>query len=149
MRGLPPPSLKSFQFDLAISIAVIMSSPGIHLSNEESDTQVQPAPSYIMADPYPAKGLAAAFPAPPPFYHHFTAQNLARLEEIRRQKDAVDVDTLPVDLQFLVPPPVPVTGTYRSFGDLYHVRFDCLSLDDRQDIQGLKARAGCGPPPIP
>ena len=84
-----------------------------------------------MADPSPAKGLAAAFPAPPPFYQHFTAQNLAQLEELRRPRDAVDVDTLPADLQFLVPPPVPETGTYRSFGDPYHVGFfliDCLLM---------------------
>lgn len=56
--------------------------------------------------------IASPFPAPPPFYKHFTKQNLAALRRLQKDDDA---PVLPKDLQFLVPPEPPV-GKYSSFG---------------------------------
>ncbi len=68
--------------------------------------------------------LSSAFPAPPPFWKHFTPENLARLKEIQEQagvSDGKPVNDVPSELQYLVPPTPPTTGTYRSFGATYDV----------------------------
>lgn len=80
-------------------------------------------------------GPAAPFPTPPPFYHHFTKQNLARLRQIRREagippassstsqaaddsKRDVDVLSLPTELRYLVPPEPPrEDAKYTTFGN--------------------------------
>ncbi|KAI9759578.1 MAG: hypothetical protein M4579_002244 [Chaenotheca gracillima] len=89
-----------------------------------------------------ANVLAAAFPAPPPFYKHFTPENLARLKQIQNPQQipsnspststfvsqrtppkspAEDKDPLPAELRCLIPPPPPTTGPYRSFGDQFQL----------------------------
>jgi mediator of RNA polymerase II transcription subunit 7 len=82
-----------------------------------------------MADQQQGNALASAFPSPPPFYQHFTEENLARVAVLRAGKDSdssqkdgslTKVD-LPTELQYLQPPDPPAEGTYRSFGDLYNV----------------------------
>lgn len=77
--------------------------------------------------------LASAFPSPPPFWKDFTAEKLARLEELRREygaNKAPESDDesaterlpgLPEDLTNLQPPPEPTDGRWRVFGDLYRV----------------------------
>lgn len=74
--------------------------------------------------------MAAPFPAPPPFYKHFTKQNLARLKQIRKEagitdsataerndeKTDVDILSLPPELRYLVPPDPPINGKFSSFG---------------------------------
>lgn len=82
--------------------------------------------------------LAAPFPAPPPFFGHFTAANLARLDEIKASSTAKtelegqseDINDsrsakaffeLPPELRYLDPPAPPPDGKYRSFGDRWDV----------------------------
>jgi mediator of RNA polymerase II transcription subunit 7 len=82
-----------------------------------------------MAEQAQARMLSAAFPTPPPFYKHFTKQNVSKLRELRKEaaknnseeqdesnRSEVDVLSLPSELQFLVPPEPPATGRSRSFG---------------------------------
>ena len=80
------------------------------------------------------KGVAAPFPSPPPFYKHFTKQNIAQLRQIRKEagvnpdpddsnssnnnetsKD-VDISSLPPELHYLIPPEPPHDQKYTSFG---------------------------------
>ncbi|CAF9937259.1 MAG: Mediator of RNA polymerase II transcription subunit 7 [Heterodermia speciosa] len=83
-----------------------------------------------MTDQQPTVAISAAFPAPPPFYKHFTNENLARLEKLRASNDssiegispdvpakvppALDITSLPTELRYLIPPSPP-SGEYRSF----------------------------------
>jgi mediator of RNA polymerase II transcription subunit 7 len=67
--------------------------------------------------------IAAAFPAPPPFYKHFTKQNLAALKRLRKTaKDSdnesgeLDVHALPNELRYLIPPQPLKDEKYTSFG---------------------------------
>lgn len=76
--------------------------------------------------------ISAPFPAPPPFYKHFTKENTSQLRRIRREADAsqqhadevngnehkrdVDILSLPPELRYLIPPPPPTEGKYKSFG---------------------------------
>lgn len=65
--------------------------------------------------PYnPLNFLKAPFPAPPPFWRHFTTTNLARLDELSNSGDnAANKPTF--ELAVLRPPPPPTTGEYRAF----------------------------------
>lgn len=82
-----------------------------------------------MAEQQQSKALSAAFPAPPPFYKHFTQDNRSKLEELRGQQagddsekaQPLDPEKLPQELRYLIPPNPPSTGTYHSFGDVYSV----------------------------
>ncbi len=84
-----------------------------------------------MAEEQQANVLSAAFPAPPPFYKHFTSENLVRLREVRPDVGSEEVkrDTLesaqlldlPPELRYLIPPEPPQDGIYRSFGAQYNV----------------------------
>lgn len=91
-----------------------------------------------MAEQNPARLLSAAFPTPPPFYKHFTKQNVTRLRELRKEAEknqpsetdgsgnaVIDVASLPPELRFLVPPEPPADGRYKAFGADYDV---CLVL---------------------
>jgi mediator of RNA polymerase II transcription subunit 7 len=82
--------------------------------------------------------LAAAFPAPPPFWQHFTHENLSAISSLRAaqsqpqssSKSELDPATelpirlldLPAELRCLQPPEPPAEGIYRCFGDIYNVR---------------------------
>lgn len=82
-----------------------------------------------MAEQQQLNVVSAAYPAPPPFYKHFTPENLRRLEELRTEPEHIGgegssptpVSQLPPELRYLVPPRPPTEGTYRSFGDSYNV----------------------------
>ncbi|CZT17290.1 related to MED7-member of RNA Polymerase II transcriptional regulation mediator complex [Ramularia collo-cygni] len=54
--------------------------------------------------------MAAPFPTPPPFWKHFTKQNVARAKQLR------DGETIDSELQYLIPPEPPSDGKYHSFG---------------------------------
>jgi mediator of RNA polymerase II transcription subunit 7 len=105
-----------------------------------------------MAEQQQANALAAAFPSPPPFYQHFTTENIARVAELRAAQSSNSTSTsdtqatpniasgsktplrlldLPPELRFLQPPEPPVEGAYRSFGDIFNVRPTAI------DIQGI------------
>lgn len=77
-----------------------------------------------MAEQGQAPAMAAPFPNPPPYYKHFTKENLARLSEIQKSQSIADGETggaldksaLPEELRCLVPPEPPADGKYKSFG---------------------------------
>ncbi|KAI9841896.1 MAG: Mediator of RNA polymerase II transcription subunit 7 [Thelocarpon superellum] len=71
-------------------------------------------------------GNLAAFPAPPPFYKNFTRANRAQATALQ----AKDGASIPPELRTLLPPAPPETGTYRCFGDPYHIDDVLPSLSD-------------------
>ena len=89
---------------------------------------------------------SAAFPAPPPFYKHFTADNLVRLKQLRPSNEApteeivpdaparspppTDITSLPPELRYLIPPPPPI-GQYQSFGTIHDVQQYSRSITAR------------------
>jgi mediator of RNA polymerase II transcription subunit 7 len=107
-----------------------------------------------MTDQQPSNALAAAFPSPPPFYQHFTPDNLDRIAALRAAQQhepanaSSDTQTtlgeasapspalrlldLPPELRFLQPPEPPADGVYRSFGDKFNV-------SRLSDLSSLKA----------
>jgi mediator of RNA polymerase II transcription subunit 7 len=88
-----------------------------------------------MADPAAQQQvqMKAPFPAPPPFYQHFTKQNLTELRRLRKEAGVpldpeatapvstteprrdVDILSLPTELRYLIPPP-PADGKFKAFG---------------------------------
>jgi len=104
-----------------------------------------------------ANALAAAFPSPPPFYQHFTPENVDRIVGLRAaHQSSIDASSepqppnskgnklgaglrlldLPPELRFLQPPEPPVEGVYRNFGDIYNLNEVLPSLAD-QGIEQL------------
>jgi mediator of RNA polymerase II transcription subunit 7 len=61
--------------------------------------------------------LSAAFPPPPPFYRHFTSENL----QLLRSGNVPDTPEKKRELQYLRPPPAPVEGVYKAFGEPWTV----------------------------
>lgn len=86
----------------------------------------------------------AAFPTPPPFYQHFTKDNIAQLRQIRKEKSAtedseqagtdsskqIDRQTLPQNLRYLLPPELPTDGKWRTFGAQHDLHAPDPSLED-------------------
>ncbi|KAF8429645.1 MED7 protein-domain-containing protein [Tirmania nivea] len=68
--------------------------------------------------PGPSSLVSSAFPAPPPFFKHFTPENLSALRN--HQKLGTPTDELPPELQYLIPPPPP-EKSYRCFGDSWTI----------------------------
>ncbi|KAI9736584.1 MAG: Mediator of RNA polymerase II transcription subunit 7 [Claussenomyces sp. TS43310] len=101
-----------------------------------------------MAEQQQANALAAAFPSPPPFYQHFTPENIDRIATIRAdhpadssqlqseqqkmedeaQSKPLRILDLPSELRFLQPPAPPSEKRYRSFGDFYDLNEALPSL---------------------
>ncbi|KKY14150.1 putative rna polymerase ii mediator complex protein [Diplodia seriata] len=86
----------------------------------------------------PDNVLSATFPAPPPFWKHFTSDNRARYKELQQQNDdqtAADEGEgrkpadIPAELRYLRPPEPPANGKYRSFGDPYDKMTQSLLLN--------------------
>ncbi|GAP89433.1 putative mediator of RNA polymerase ii transcription subunit 7 protein [Rosellinia necatrix] len=85
---------------------------------------------------------ASTWPPPPPFWKDFTPDNIARVEELRKQTaerfggiqdtPRLHVDDLPRGLRNLQPPPEPEDGTWRVFGDRYFLKDELPQLDDQQ-----------------
>lgn len=86
---------------------------------------------YSMADMQ--RSVTAAFPPPPPFWKHFTSSNLEKLEERKKEAenregskiwtpDALRELEIPSELNYLIPPEVPKSGTYSLFGESQSVR---------------------------
>jgi mediator of RNA polymerase II transcription subunit 7 len=70
--------------------------------------------------------IKAPFPAPPPFYQHFTKENLNQLRRLRKEAQqssasndaSLDILKLPPELRYLIPPTPPSNDTtYRTFAD--------------------------------
>lgn len=76
--------------------------------------------------------LAATLPDPPPFWHDFLPERLARFDGISKAHVAqtgggvsgiaTRIPDLPEDLINLQPPAEPADGVWRVFGDRYTVR---------------------------
>lgn len=98
-----------------------------------------------MAEEQQTAQITAAFPAPPPFYQHFSAQNMEHLKELKEAAGLNESESdplsgvskgaqsrlldLPPELRYLVPPPPPADGKYRSFGAMCDVCFStCLPV---------------------
>jgi len=87
----------------------------------------------MMAVERQTAGITAAFPAPPPFYRHFTEENLARFAELQgdaattlsktdgESQKLTSVLNLPPELRFLQPPSPPPNGRYRCFGEDHEI----------------------------
>lgn len=87
----------------------------------------------------------ANFPTPPPFYQHFTKDNINKLRQIRKEQGTsqpdpeetrasetkdVDISTLPQDLRYLIPPPPPADGKWRTFGAHHDLHAPDPSLEE-------------------
>jgi mediator of RNA polymerase II transcription subunit 7 len=96
-----------------------------------------------MADGGAERALPAAFPPPPPFWSHFTPENLNKLEQIKKEHlkkqtgsiqkkkwSPTELQSLDVsaELRYLVPPEIPKTGSYNVFGEPQSVRQSFLSI---------------------
>lgn len=79
-----------------------------------------------MAEEAQPRMLSAVFPAPPPYYKHFTKQNVTKVRQIRKEAatngDQVDVSSLPPELRYLIPPEPPADGRVKNnFGSVLDV----------------------------
>lgn len=103
-----------------------------------------------MAELQPQERMKAPFPAPPPFYRHFTKDNLARLKRWRKEagvstgpdatatdaeagaKPDVDIQSLPRELRYLIPPPPPpANAPFKVFGAHRTLEVPTEKLEDR------------------
>lgn len=91
--------------------------------------------------------MAAIWPAPPPFYKHFTRENVAQIRQLRKEaglqyttsdkntsntsNPTLDKATLPPSLLYLLPPPPPPHDTkYTIFGSTIDLSAPPLSLPE-------------------
>ncbi|KAF7508662.1 hypothetical protein GJ744_009054 [Endocarpon pusillum] len=56
----------------------------------------------------------APFPAPPPFWKHFTTENLSRLKALKESN--TQPEDIPLELSYLEPP-TPPSENYTIFGE--------------------------------
>jgi mediator of RNA polymerase II transcription subunit 7 len=70
---------------------------------------------------------SAPFPAPPPFWKHFTSANLSRLRALKESNNNPE-DGIPSELTYLEPPPFP-TDSYTIFNEAQTVCFSPTLLD--------------------
>ncbi|KAI2633173.1 MED7-domain-containing protein [Hypomontagnella submonticulosa] len=86
-----------------------------------------------------AQQVSSTWPPPPPFWRSFTTENLARIDELRKQQaeregieDAskVRLQGLPRELRNLQPPLEPEDGSWRVFGDTYRLKDELPRLED-------------------
>lgn len=61
----------------------------------------------------------APFPAPPPFWKHFTSENLSRLKALKESN--TKAEDSPLELTYLEPP-TPPSESYTIFGEEQSVR---------------------------
>ncbi|KAK5124984.1 hypothetical protein LTR85_001174 [Meristemomyces frigidus] len=93
--------------------------------------------------------MAAPFPAPPPFYKHFTKQNTAQLRQLRKdagvpahhdqdattttdQRPNLDILSLPPELRYLIPPQPPTDNKFKAFGIPHDLNAPSPTLADLQ-----------------
>ncbi|KAF2837414.1 MED7-domain-containing protein [Patellaria atrata CBS 101060] len=99
-----------------------------------------------MAEEGQGQVLSTAFPAPPPFYKHFTAENLKRVKEAKStakpnksegsenngndESSTSGILSLPPELRYMIPPEPPANGKYTLFGRPYDINETLGSLED-------------------
>ncbi|KAK7959875.1 uncharacterized protein PG986_004729 [Apiospora aurea] len=108
--------------------------------------------------------ITSTWPRPPPFYKDFTADNLARLADLKRERAETsnppsnpDADTnnsnrddvlshrltgLPANLRNLQPPAAPDEGAWRIFGDPYRLVQPLPKLEEGGEIRPVVANGG-------
>ncbi|KAK8063245.1 Mediator of RNA polymerase II transcription subunit 7 [Apiospora saccharicola] len=108
--------------------------------------------------------ITSTWPHPPPFYKDFTADNLARLADLKRERaetsnppsnstpkpDSKDGDDLlsqrltglPPNLSNLQPPLPPDEGAWRIFGDPYRLVQPLPKLEEGGEIRPVVANGG-------
>ncbi|KAF2971556.1 hypothetical protein GQX73_g1967 [Xylaria multiplex] len=84
--------------------------------------------------------IASTWPPPPPFWKEFTPDNVARIEDLRKEaaessgiQNSSNIRLgpgLPRELRNLQPPPEPENGEWRVFGDRYALKDELPQLDD-------------------
>ncbi|KAI1141865.1 MED7-domain-containing protein [Hypoxylon sp. FL0543] len=83
--------------------------------------------------------VSSTWPPPPPFWRDFTPENLARINELRKQEaekqgieDATKIrlEGLPRELRNLQPPLEPADGVWRVFGDTYRLNDELPRLEE-------------------
>lgn len=97
-----------------------------------------------MADEQQPPPTLSAFPAPPPFYQHFTPENLERITSLRSAQPNAPSKTfdpatsllarlldLPPELRNLQPPEPPRDGIYRCFGEILRLENPIISLAEQ------------------
>lgn len=104
-----------------------------------------------MADAGQQRTLTTAFAPPPPLWKHFNADNIKRLEKIKKEASKGEDGKLqpkkwtpaelrsldlPPELHYLVPPEIPTTGHYSVFGELQNLSTALPSLKE-QGIEQL------------
>ncbi|KAK0249287.1 Mediator of RNA polymerase II transcription subunit 7 [Friedmanniomyces endolithicus] len=100
----------------------------------------------------PAERPKAPFPTPPPFYQHFTKDNLRSLRRLRKDAGVptnpshtdnntphpdFDLLALPPELRYLIPPPPPTDPTIHTFGFAHCLAAPPPTLTDLPDITRL------------
>ena len=78
----------------------------------------------------------APYPAPPPFWKHFTTSNLAQLQDLQSTNSTSTTDakpTLSLALTYLTPPPLPKTD-YNSFGPAHLIHPSATRVPDDDDL---------------
>ncbi|KAF9893187.1 Mediator of RNA polymerase II transcription subunit 7 [Aspergillus nanangensis] len=94
----------------------------------------------------PPPPLATAFAPPPPLWKHFTAENVKRLEKIKKEAskgqdgkprlkkwspEELRALNLPSELRFLVPPEIPTKDHYNVFGEVQSLSTALPALTDQ------------------
>lgn len=97
-------------------------------------------------------GLFSVYPPPPSYYKYFTQENIDKLAKFKETQAASNIllpsdQPTPLDkedvnapsssnitdhhpLEYLVPPELPVSGPYRSFGNIWQIEDKLPSLSD-------------------
>ncbi|KAK8096538.1 MED7-domain-containing protein [Apiospora kogelbergensis] len=102
--------------------------------------------------------ITSTWPRPPPFYKDFTADNLARLADLKREHAETTTDPptssdkndaisqrltgLPPNLRSLQPPLPPAEGAWRVFGDPYRLVQPLPKLEEGGEIRPVVTNGG-------
>lgn len=90
--------------------------------------------------------ISSTFPAPPPFWKDFTADNITRIADLGQEQAERDGNTdsssvhlsgLPENLRNLQPPREPASGGWRVFGQTYELKEELPRLDNGTGIRKL------------
>lgn len=75
-----------------------------------------------------SNSISSLYPPPPPYIKFFTKANLEHLAAHKDQLPS-NLDKPSSELDFLIPPPIPTTGHYRAFGNIWKVKDELPDLE--------------------
>lgn len=61
-----------------------------------------------------ANDVSSLYPPPPPYIKYFTSENVEKLKEYNERRE--EGESAENELDFLIPPPMPSSGSYRRSG---------------------------------